>query len=50
MIWRNLTPTEIVALAAAAVAIVGIILALLTPAGREAFALFGLRIADALTR
>lgn len=46
--WRALTPVEIAVLAAGAVALVGMILALLTPRGRAAFALLGLRVADAL--
>lgn len=50
MFWRALTPLEWIALSATAVAVVGMLLALLTPTGRDAFALLGLRIADALTR
>jgi hypothetical protein len=49
MFWRELSAVEVVALAASGVAVIGIGLALLTPAGRSAFAAFGLRIADALT-
>jgi hypothetical protein len=47
--WRELTPVEIIGLAAALIALIGIVLALLTPSGRDAFARMGLRIADALT-
>jgi len=47
--WRELSPVEIIGLAAALIALIGMVLALLTPAGREAFAQIGLRIADALT-
>ena len=47
--WRELSPVEIIGLAAVLIALIGIVLALLTPAGRDAFAKMGLRIADALT-
>jgi hypothetical protein len=47
--WRELTPIEIIVWAAALIALIGMVLALLTPAGRDAFAKLGLRIADALT-
>lgn len=47
--WRELTPIEIIGLAAVLVAVIGMVLALLTPTGRDAFAKMGLRIADALT-
>lgn len=47
--WRELTPVEIIGLAAALIALIGMVLALLTPGGRDAFARMGLRIADALT-
>jgi hypothetical protein len=47
--WRELSPVEIIGLAAALIALIGMVLALLTPAGRDAFGKLGLRIADALT-
>jgi hypothetical protein len=48
MFWRELSVIEIIGLAAAAVALIGMILALLTAKGREAFALLGVRVAEAL--
>lgn len=48
MFWRELTVIELIGLAASVVALAGIVLALLTAAGREAFARLGLRVADAL--
>jgi len=47
-LWRNLTAFEVALLCASAVAAIGIVLALLSPQGRDALALLGLRVADAL--
>lgn len=44
----HLTFGQVVLYAAGLIAAIGIVLALATPAGRDAFALLGLRVADAL--
>jgi hypothetical protein len=46
----GLSIIEIVTIIAAVIAAIGIIAALATQPGRDAFALLGLRVADALTR
>ena len=46
----HLTFGQVVLYAAGLVALVGIVFALATPAGRDAFALLGLRVADALVK
>jgi|GEM_PF-5050711 len=46
----HLTLFDWTLLAAAGIGLIGLILALLTPAGREALALLGLRLADALVK
>lgn len=46
--FANITLSDVVLVAAAVVAIIGLVLALLTPKGRDTVALLGLRVADAL--